>query len=535
MQSVRSRILTAILIVCAITATQRYTLAGPTLVDRIGLLPDDVDMVLAAEDLAGIRATPLGDGATALLQTGMLIGGGNQSETMKAWRSLSERLGLPEEKAFDMLLGKRLVYTSRLKDNGKNDWLMISRTSVNTAKLVRRKLDVAPREIKHKRVLMTLEGGAYSLASRIDQDQDNAWLLLAPTSDDGLFNQITNADNQGHNWMPLRNLIALQEIEALGECDLIVYKSLGAKPGDGWLGLVASAKGDSVSFEIVSDHGKPLPAVAAHPTTLFDELRDGALFAHVELLPTSEDIIEDKLHDDLDQSDSGSVLAVMRRLLELPREMLGDDLNLILGNRMALGVYPKADGRGVSCGVGMEASDVRAMAIPGDAAMRPVTDSIKAFYGARETSFSFVGTLPRAVRSITLMPKEHGGALPPFGDQVEITWSYRDSPEHAPAGWWIAGTDRQAFRQTVSALTGLIENDEAADTGNWLMLIESRPAEMLKAFETGGMRTGDWLRGLTAVESFQIRTWAESTDDGDRIRGTGSIRLTEPVKAAKRR
>jgi len=508
--------------------------AGPEILDEIGWLPADVDFVLAVRDMNKVRQMPLGKGVTALVKTGLQVGA-NESDTLGAWRSLSEQLGFTEEEAFNALLGERFFCASRERPGGESDWVMYSKTSLKIARVIRQKLDVAPREIKHDRVLMSLEGGAFRLGSMIDGD--HAWLMLAPTSQDGLFRQI--ADNEGApGWIELGDTIPMQELRTLGDGELAVYMTFDGRADHGWFGLVAVAQHDSIGFRMLSQPGAELPPIEPWSTAMFDEFRDGALFAHVERMP-----IVDKDADDEPLPNGGiaEMLADLRKLLEIPRKMLGEDLALILGNRFALAVHAKPGG-GISLGAGMEASDVKALATPGDAAMRSIIESIRLFYGAQETGFNFVGRLPRAVRSIRLEPSkpgqghghQFGAGLPPFGGLLDFKWSYRDTLGQAPTGWWVVGTDSRAFERAAQSLTiGADPNDDGV-TAPWLILLDAHPAAMLEALVDGGMPRPESPTGIESVEAIWLRTWI---DDGGAslVVGEGAIRITEPRDPRKGR
>jgi hypothetical protein len=516
-------------IVCAIVPPLPSASAqqpAPELIDELGWLPADVDLVLAVRGMTGVRAMPLGQGTTTLVQTGILIGGAGQSRAIKAWRTLSAKLGFDEDEAFDALLGDRFVCATRVRQGGGHDWVMYSRTTPGIARLVRERLDVAPREIKHDRVLMSLEGGAYRLGSLISGNE--AWLMLAPTDRDGLFQQISDSKGEP-GWAPLGATRPMHEIRSLGDGDLALYMTLGHGENAGWLGVIAGARGDSVTFRMISDPGKALPAVEPWPTTMFDELRDGALLTHIERLPTGEQARAiDQAHDDAE-----SMWDNIRKLLEIPHRMLGQDLNLILGRRLALSAFPKPGG-GISLGIGLEASDVKALATPGDAAMRSMVDSIRSFYDAHEAGFSFVGALPRAKRQITLETWEKRERLPPFGASMPITWSFRDALGRAPAGWWVVGSDEDAFDRSAEALTAGDDPNGGGETAPWLMLMEAHPAAIIESLRTGGVQFPEALRGLGAVESIRMRTWISDDRDGDDlVMGEGSIRITEPTVARR--
>lgn len=527
MQAFRLRIRTAIWIVCAIAAPMPAAMAGAPLVEELAWLPGDVDMALGVRDMTRLRSTPIGAGATQLIKTGILLGGATQSETLKAWRSFSERLGFTEDQAFDALLGERFFYASRERDDGENDWVMYSRTTVKTARLVRRKLDVAPREIKHDRVLMSLEGGAFRLGSLIEND--GAWLMLAPTDRDGLFEQITSSDGQPE-WENLGSTNALEKLRTLGDGELSLYITLDDGVDElpaGWLGAMARARGESVSFALISDPGKPLPAVEPWSTSVFDELRDGSLLTYLVRIPTGDDV------NAMGRRNTDSVWEAIRDLLEIPHRILGQDLNLILGHRLAIVADAKAGG-GLSLGAGIEASDVRALAAPGDAVARFLAGSIDGIYKAHEASFEFVGTLPRAVRKITFKPDQAGEKLPPFGDEIELTWSFRDSPGVAPAGWWVLGSDEGVFARCAGALTELDEGAPGGETASWLTLIEAHPASFFKSMRAGGARFPEAIEGLESVESLWMRTWIADDTGDDLVLGAGSIRLNEPTTARRR-
>ncbi len=524
----------AMCIVWAVLPAIPAAQAGPEILDEIGWLPADIDFALAVRDMNQVREMPLGQGLTNLVNAGLLFGGAQESATLDAWRSLSRELGFTEQQAFSALLGERFFCASRVRDDGESDWVMYSRTTTKIARIIRQRLDVSPREIKHNRVLMSLEGGKFRLGSMIDGD--NAWLMLAPMHRDGLFQQIAN-ENRTPAWLELGDTIPMRELRTLGDGELAVYMTFDGRADHGWFGLVADAQFDTVRFRLLADPGKDLPPVEPWSTARFDEFRDGALFAHVERLPTDEaPQVDPNALDGI-----GAMLGELRNLLEIPRRMLGDDLGLILGNRFALAVYPK-NGGGVALGAGMEASDVKALADPGDAAMRSIVESIRLFYGADQTEFNFVGALPRAERSITLEPslpdagqqKLFEQGLPPFGDRLDFTWSFRDTIGQAPLGWWVVGTEHEAFDRAAESLTIWINPEtDLGITAPWLILLDAHPAALMEELHRGGVPKPASPTGIESVDSLTLRTWID--DGGELVVGEGAVRITEPRELRKGR
>ncbi|MCB9847668.1 MAG: hypothetical protein H6814_04570 [Phycisphaeraceae bacterium] len=540
MSSLRPRIL-AILIVCAVLLPTQRAVAERPLLDDIAWLPADVDLALVVKDMSRIRGMPLGRGATDLVASGIQIGGAGQSRTLEAWRSLAERLGFTEDQAFDALLGMRFGCAARERADGTSDWVMYSKTTPRIARLVRRKLDVAPREIKHDRVLMTLEGGAFRLGSLIEED--NAWLMLAPTDRDGLFQQITDAG--GHpEWARLGDGAAFEQLRALGGGDLALYTTLGKPFGgaqQGWFALGAEAWDDTIRFRMTSDPGQPLPQVEPWSTTLFDELRDGALLSHIERLPAKEEAMGLRQLPAKEEAmglrqrgrdRDGSLWAAMRQVVEIPHRVLGEDLNLILGRRLAVAAYPNPAG-GLDIAIGLEASDVTALAEPGDAAMKSLVASMQRFYNAHQAKFEFVGRLPRAKRQITLEPDAPGGLLPPFGRALDITWSFRDTPGAAPAGWWVAGTDEPSFAKASGALTTAPDPGDGGEVRPWLMLFEAHPASVVESLRRGGVPVAPNAAGIDLVDTIRMRTWIEYDPDLDLVRGDGEVRIIDPERPRK--
>ena len=117
---------------------------------------------------------------------------------------------------------------------------MISRTSRATAQRVRRKLDVAPREIKNERMTLSVEQGRYLLANKLVEDA--AWWILAPSDRPDLLNELVIADEEG-GWRETLHSTGvehrLREIGAdLKRADFIVYNAKADQEGDFGLGVV---------------------------------------------------------------------------------------------------------------------------------------------------------------------------------------------------------------------------------------------------------------------------------------------------------
>jgi len=512
---------TMAIVVCAISACLSSAHAGVDVSSDIAWLPADVDVAVVARDLSQLRAMPMGEGAAELFSAVVMLGGATQGETLTAWRALSNQLGFKSERdAFDALLGERFVYASRERVDGASDWIVFSRITPKIDRLVRQRLDVSPREIKNERVLMSLEGGKYRLASSLDKRDGRSWLMLAPVSRDGLFNEIVNLDRAAPR-ATLAGSPAIETMRTLGPGGLAAYFQLDKEGTGGWIAAVGEARGRSIRVRLKADSGAPTPAIEPWSTAKFDELRDGALYAHIERLPTRDEA------QALDaEKGEVSIWTGLRNIFELPRRALGAELDLILGNRLAIVMLPR-EGGGVSLGVGLEASDVRALATPGDAAMRPIVDTLRGVYGAEEASFEFVGTLPRALRRITLRSPIRDKPLPPFGTELSVTWSFREAPGVAPAGWWIVGSDMAAFDRAAAALSEQGAPEDEGERGMWLSVLEAHPRAMLEALREGGVAPPPAARGLSMVESVWLRLRASEEEAAGNVIGEGAVRFNE--------
>ncbi len=496
--------LARLVVCCAPLAAAAHAPAG-SILDPLRRVPADVEVVLVLDNLAVHRASEFGAGAANLAAAALALGAAGDPQTAAAWANFSTRLGLKQAEAFDALLGKRVVLIGRHDDEGQLRWALLSAVHPKTSRLLRERLDVSPREINSQRIIMTVEGGRWLLASTLDAPP--AALVLAPVASKELFNDILEAaDDPGAP--TLYSDPALAPIRSLGYGDCL-FIARGPEFGCRWVGAVAGREGDTLSARILSLPEQPLPEVTAWPTGRWDELRESALFALVERLPRPEDLDEAWLDSPI------------RQVLEMPRALIGPEFDLVLGQRIA--ALSRRDERGrIALAVGVESSDVRALARPGDEAMRSALTHLGAGLGAGAREFNFAGIAPYAVRRVVLERPPGEPPIPIAGGSLSVHWTYGFDEKSAPAGWWLISTDRPTLDAASAALVGAVPGD---DSRQWLSLFEVRPAELMQALEQWGASSPPALDSLRWVAEARLATWA---DQGGLVRGEASLTLRAP-------
>jgi hypothetical protein len=496
--------LARLVVFCAALAGAAAARAG-SIFEPLRRVPAGVDVVLVLDRLAEHRASEFGAGASNLAAAALALGAAGDPQTFAAWRSFSARLGLSQTEAFDALLGKRIVLIGRHDDGGELRWALLSAVHPKTSRLLRERLDVSPREIDSQRIIMTVEGGRWLLASTLDAPP--AALVLAPVASKSLFSDILDAADNPHA-PTLASDPAIAAIRSLGSGDFLFF-ARGAEFGCQWVGAVANRQGDTLSARVLSLPEKPLPEVTAWPTGRWDELRESSLFALVERLPRREDL------------DDAWLDSPIRQVLEMPRTLIGPEFDLVLGQRVA--ALARRDERGrLALAVGVESSDVRALARPGDETMRNGLSHLGAGLGAGAREFNFAGIVPYAVRRVVLERPPGQPPIPIAGGSLAVLWTYRFDEQAPPAGWWLIATDRPTLDAASAALAGAVPGDEARQ---WLSLFEARPAELMQALEEWGASSPPALAALRWLAEVRLATWA---DPDGLVRGESDVTLRAP-------
>ncbi len=168
-------------------------------------IPDDVDLVVVVENGADLRVSPIGDAAARFLaDSGIIV------DLTKAWKALGDQMGWSTQETFDRLLGRRVVLLSKsLGQGGDRRWAILSDVSAETERVLKEKLEAAPRAISQGHKILTVENGAYELtshhhttartttagtkavrASRPIADNARVTLVLGPTGRGELFDEM---------------------------------------------------------------------------------------------------------------------------------------------------------------------------------------------------------------------------------------------------------------------------------------------------------------------------------------------------------
>lgn len=163
--------------------------------DVVSRLPDSVEFVAALDNAATLR-TGLGDSPLMLALSSV----GRPARVIDAWTELSNDLGMTGAEAFDLLLGRRVVFlASGLKaGDAQTRWALLSELDPVTERRLRVDLGAVPRrliagqpvlELEHGNFLMATSSGRLRCAGegRFEPSLDSTILLLAPSEDRELF------------------------------------------------------------------------------------------------------------------------------------------------------------------------------------------------------------------------------------------------------------------------------------------------------------------------------------------------------------
>jgi len=185
----------AIAIAAAIAATTGAGAMGPDLGQVVSRLPASVEFVAAMDDGATLRRT-LGDSPLVLALGSMP----KPAAVIDAWSQLAADLGMSDAEAFDLLLGRRVVFAASGLQAGAAEpqWALLSELDPLTDRRLRADLGAVPRRYVGDQPILELEHGSFLLATsagrlrclddgRFESTPASTIMLLAPADDRELF------------------------------------------------------------------------------------------------------------------------------------------------------------------------------------------------------------------------------------------------------------------------------------------------------------------------------------------------------------
>ncbi len=492
---------------CVLALPARPAAAGG-MAEVAAWAPDDIDLLVAVDDAAALRAGPFGPTLTVVARDWLAAG-----DLGAAWQRFAAVMGMEERQAFDALVGRRVVFCSRGAE-AHSAWAVVSMVDASTERLLRERLQPAPRKIEGGLPVLSLEEGrlwlAVSAAAPAGAEDGPRALLLGPAEAPQVFDQIAASLGRPAARSLAKNPI-FHELQTIApESSALMMIRLRERAADGpsgWLALSARAQGRTLVFGIVARTAALSDAAARvtpWPRDQFAELAEGAFAAVMEWIgPGAEP----------------EPAWTLRSLLELTRIPFGFgfDQAALLGPRRAFVVRPAENGL-AGFAVAFETEDTAGLAPSGDrflGSMVSLMNPARPPPGqqaapAEQAAADFGGQFPEAMREVDLsrsigtqFPRvfDRGPSLAWVYAPTEPEWMRARAPDQKPRGWWVLGLERSAVSATAAALADArVHRDKAVP---WLSLGVLRPSALADGMSNRGVapppRAEAWLRALRAV------------------------------------
>ncbi len=486
--------------------------AGASAPDAAAWAPEDIDLLVAVDAAASLRAGPFGPTLTTLARNWLAAG-----DLGAAWQRFSALMGLDEPRAFDALLGRRAVFVSRGAE-GQSAWAMVSLVDAPTERLLRERLQPAPRKIEGGLAVLSLEDGRFWLAvgapDAAEGDAGDRALLLGPAAAPQVFDQLAATLGREAPRNLARTLV-FQELAPLatGAAALVMVRLRENQPGvqDGWLAISARVQDRSLAFGFVARTSALSDAatrISPWTRDAFLELAEGGYAAVMEWVGPGVEAEPDW---------------TLRSLLALTRIPFGFGFEhpALLGPRRAMVLRPSEGGL-AGAALAMETHDTESLAGSGDryigsmislmAPPRPAPGQAGA--QAEVPSADFGGQFPEALREVDLsrtigvqFPKvfDRGPSLAWVYAPTEADWAHPRAEDERSHGWWIMGLDRSTVASTAAALADArVHREKPAP---WVSLGLLRPSLLVESMERRGVAAPPaaetWLRSMRAIGAIE--------------------------------
>lgn len=477
---------------------QRAELRGAAAV-----VPKDVDLLVALDGVAEWRRGPAGPALTALV-TGVLRAQGGAA----AWGRFAKELGLGEEAAFDRLLGTRVVFAER-GEGPQSSWVIVSTVDRETERLLRRRLQPAPRKVQQGLPIMAIEDGRFWIASSVEGPV--ARIVLGPAATPALFDEVSRAVADPPRLRREPPGPAGQLLGKDAAARALFVARLPIEEG-GWVGATVTPDGRSFRVQFMLD--SPLLAAKDNPVEPWSRAAFDALDANAYLRSI-----------EWPGGTGGDVVAALgiEDALEWARPFGALDM---LNGRYAVVVLP-ADDAIATIALAWESNDIDALAPAGDQAVSRAIEPL--FAGAPDApAIGLGGRFPGAQRSVDLSQATAAQAMRVFFDNGPVlSWSFVRQKSDGPPllrGWWTLGLGKQTVAEVSRTLTAA--EAEQGPALPWVSLGSARPSAFVRELARRGVPLPDAVRPLINAAALVERLEWEMLRVGERtITGTGLLTL----------
>jgi hypothetical protein len=443
----------------------RVTIAGKlehkrSAPEYLASLPDDVDAVVALRSLSRLRTSSAGGFALDLL-------GAEAFEPVReGWSDLAQAMGLSSERAFDAVLGDRVVLAIRRTDSPLPDWTIQTSVSAKTEQLLRKRLKVAPRTIVAGQTLYAVERGALELTvARAAEGSASARVVLAPAGS-RLFEDIVRG--RAKDAPSVVDTPMGRTIFDAPSGDVFVLARLRER-ADAWAALVGRVDDDSFVADVrgsLSHDNHEHAACSGWTSDQAGALANGALVAVFDSRASALAEVGDVLGE-----------ALPKQLLAIFKD------NEALTGREAMLIVTNDEGAPAVVSA-VELNNMEQGARLGDDAMDQILEM------AGLTPRRFEGVAPLATRRVEQGPISLGWAFVPVADDADTR------------AWWIYSTDSSQLDAARAAFVLASPDPEGLRAAAFV-----RPAEFIGALTRLGAPIPSAIDAFARVESIE---WVES-------------------------
>lgn len=436
----------------------------------------DANLIFVLDDAAKQRKSRAGRSMTELLTNIGLLD--QDSALRQAWSGFSEKVGMPEDKAFDLFFGRRAIFISQdLTIAGGGEWALATVVPTKLAYQVLESLGAKRRDMDSGNTIFAIEDGAYRISlvrSREDtKNKSNSRIfVVAPRESRDLFRVLVRGLGKQQGW---DNLVGRNErfqpqiagvFRADGQ-DVGLVNVLQTEAG--WHGI-ATLSTPHAEQQTVGWTGSQLEEISAGAwLAMFDEVDPVALLG-----------------------------TPIGNMLQLEPELV-TKLDDHTTQRVALTVRPARNG--VSVMAGIETDGTVESAEAADSVMK---DVVEFFVGRPDASPDYQGFLPQATRTAKLdglLAEEFLIAL--VGDEPNLSWLIQNKDS---SNWWVLRLGPTTGNEGVALRTLADSLPEADQGGQIISTGVARPGPLASVVDGVAKSDRPLEKPLHEIETMQ---WSE--------------------------
>lgn len=459
--------------------------------DRFSRLPASGELAIGASDFGALRASPAGRAVEALLSET-----GAWTRTLAAWEGLARSIDLPPDQAAARLSGSRLFVLMSGVGDDRPRHAVVTDVSRETEALLRSRLRPAPRGLVGNKPILSLERGAFEVATHVPDDgATDATVLISPRGGSALFDAVLPVVSGQHAATPLEREPWWPRVAALRPAPvLVVYHT----PREEFLAVSADVNGGEVRADLVCTPDMLLPSLAsaasdaaparAWPAAAVREVEKGALM-----------LLAGSPRDQMPLLGDGVRPQRTLLLTLLASLRLGEELEREIEGVAIVAAHPGADGS-LSLTAAVPVRDLTTFA--------PAADRRVVAFASPDAPGAIAGLPAEGVRVLTLAPTGTPILGEIGGRGGSIAWDSVRSGA-GPGGWWVVnirtapGEDALGVKR-VQELTAALRVPAGVPDGTIFRLV-LRPSDLMDrvapAVVAAGPAKPSSLRWLRRIET----------------------------------